>query len=129
MMAIIRNEPIQSLSTGISVLSASVETSLHVTWTQCAIYYPSAAMVVVAERTCEDEKQAFQSALPTLRSRYAGEWVAFSGGEVVGHDRDRRAVTRRFFETRTMRRPVYIGFVGPTKTVRQATPFRARPRA
>jgi hypothetical protein len=79
-------------------------------------------------RTFLDEKEAFTSMLPMLYSRHSGEWVAISGGQIVDHDNDRKAVTRRFFRNRT-RGPVYIGFVGPKPGIRQATPFRARRRA
>ena len=63
-------------------------------------------------RTFSDEKKAFRSALPMLLSRHGGEWVAISDGCVADHDRDRKALTRRFFQNRT-RGPVFIGFVGP----------------
>lgn len=71
------------------------------------------------------ERATFRSMRGMLASRYPGEWVAMSGGQVVEHGADRKAVTRRFF-SRAARGPVCIGFVGSTPILRQATPFRAR---
>ena len=76
-------------------------------------------------RTFLDERSAFLSLLPALRSRYPGQYVAVANGDVVVHGISRRDVTRRFFAGG--KGPVYIGPVGPRKAVRQASPFRSRP--
>jgi hypothetical protein len=93
-----------------------------------SIVFPASVLMVNRPRTFADERTAFRESLPRLLSEYAGEWVAVSGGQVIEHHRDRKVVTRRFFEGRT-RGPVYIGFVGRQPPARQASPFRAQRRA
>ena len=124
-MIIITNEPVQSESTGVTALRFRADTFVG-SGTMLRADFPDTGHAAV--RTFADERAAFQSMFAMLRSRYSGEWVAVSGGQVVEHDRDRKAITRRFFSMRT-RGPVCIGFVGPTPMVRQATPFRTRQRA
>lgn len=81
----------------------------------------------LAPRNFFDERNAYLSLLPSLRASYAGEYVAIANGDVVVHGPSRRDVTQRFFSNR--RGPVYIGFVGPRRVVRQASPFRSRSNA
>ena len=121
------NEPISKGNTGLLGFERKADTFLLRTfWDQYAVSLEAA--LLSPARTFADERETFRSALPMLFARHAGEWVAISGGQVVEHDLDRKAVTRRFFQNRT-RGPVYIGFVGSSPTIRQATPFRARRRA
>lgn len=121
-MTIITNEPVSTDSTSL----AGPLFRGH-TFVAGYIFFPVRQPVSVA-RTFHDEREAFASLLPELTSRYPGEWVAISGGDIIEHDSDRKLVTRRFFQRRR-HGPVYIGFVGPTPVIRQVTPFRARRRA
>ena len=123
-MTVITNEPVLTLSSGVAILQFRTDTFL-VTLPGSAIGFPQHEH---SARTFADEKAAFGALFSMLRSRYPGEWVAVSGGQVVDHDADRKAVTQRFFSA-PRRGPVYIGFVGATPTLRQTTPFRARRRA
>ena len=81
-----------------------------------------------APRTFADQRDAFRAMLPMLRSRFPGQYVAISGGKVVENGPSRREVTRLFFQ-RYQKGPVYIGFVGPKRIIRQGSPFRSRPDA
>jgi hypothetical protein len=121
-MTIITNEPaVAAVSTDMSPFERQADT--FIVWNVEYQYTTSPSR----PRTVLDEKRAFASMLPMLYSRHRGQWVAISDGQVVVHGEDRKDVTRRFFAHRT-RGPVYIGFVGPARTLQQATPFRARPR-
>lgn len=124
-MTIVTNEPIQTESSGVTALQFRADTFVNATVVSLVVF-PGPTRTTV--RTFADERESFNTMFPMLLSRYSGEWVAISGGQVIEHDRDRKAVTRRFFSDRT-RGPVYIGLVGLSSTVRQATPFRARRRA
>jgi len=129
-MILIKNEPMQTESTGVTTTTLRfradtfVVTSGH---SLSPVLGLSSAMSARA-RTFADEKAAFESLLPIMRARYAGHWVAISDGRVLEYDCDRKALTRRVFSG-PQRRAVYIGFVGTTPTIRQVSPFRARPRA
>lgn len=123
MTIITTNEPsVAAVSTDMSTLERRADT--FITWNVVYQY----ATAPPSPRTFLDEKQAFSSLLPMLYSRHSGQWVAISNAQVVAHGEDRKGVTRRFFAGGRTRGPVYIGFVGPTRALQQATPFRARPR-
>jgi hypothetical protein len=123
-MTIITNDPaIDPINTDMSPLERRADT--FVSWRSI---YPEPTYVQNTSRSFVDEKLIFLSMLPLLYSRYPGEYVAVSGGEIVAHGSSRNEVTRKFFQ-RPNRGSVYIGFVGPQRTIRQASPFRSRPNA
>lgn len=124
-MTVILNKPVSTASSGVTTRWYRDDTYVDSGTVICAAFPPS---IPAPARTFADERATFQAMRSMLYSRYPGQWVAISVGQVVEHGDDRKAVTRRFFG-RPGRGPVYIGFVGPTPTLRQVTPFRARRRA
>ncbi len=78
-------------------------------------------------RSFNDERVAFEDLLPMLISQYPGQFVAISGGEIAARAATRREVVHQFFSGGRVG-PVYIGFVGPKRVVRQLSPFRASAR-
>lgn len=80
---------------------------------------------VQGDRSFSDEKATFEDMLPMLLARFPGEYVAVFRGDVVDHGPSRRDIVQRFF-ARFTKGPVYIGFVGPKRVIRQVSPFRSR---
>ena len=79
-------------------------------------------------RTFESERDAFEALLPTLKITHSGHHVAIQNGAVVDQDISRQRLLRRFFgRAERAGEPVYIGFVGPQRSVRIPTPFFRRP--
>lgn len=74
------------------------------------------------------DREAFKAMLPMLVARHAGEFVAIKDGQPVDHDRSRRALAQRFFAQHGDV-AVYMPYIGSRRILRQATPFRTRPRA
>jgi hypothetical protein len=74
-----------------------------------------------AQRYYDDEKKAFSLMLPLLHARYSGEHVIIEHGVIADHDKSRRTLITRFFN-QPRHDPLYIGFVGPRRTVRVPTP-------
>ena len=62
------------------------------------------------------ERRAFQRRRAQLLRRYSGHYVAFSGGQMVGHGRDDEALAARMF-AQLGKTPFYIARVEPTPTV------------
>jgi hypothetical protein len=50
------------------------------------------------EDPLEAEELAFRQQRTKLMKRYAGEFIAFYGGRVVGHDKDDEALAARLFK-------------------------------
>lgn len=122
-MPLVMNEPMRFASRGDThvVLPRPYRAD---TFTTVSSSYPSAAPMT-APSSYAIEREAFRAMEPMLMARHAGEFVAIKGGQVVDHDRSRRALARRFFGAHG-NVPVCIAFVGPQRVLRQATPFRAR---
>jgi hypothetical protein len=121
-MIVISNAPAMSaVTTDVSQLHRSDNTCIR--WDRGHPEWGTA----LAPRSFADERTAFLSLLPSLGSRYAGQYVAIANGDIVVHGPSRHEVTRRFFSTR--KGPVYIGFVGPKRVARQTSPFRSRSNA
>ncbi len=87
--------------------------------------YPAPREAEPGRRSFEDERETFNALLPVLWARYPGQYVAIYGGNIIGAGISRHDVTRRFFEEHKSG-PVYIGFVGPRRVIRQSSPFRSR---
>jgi hypothetical protein len=62
------------------------------------------------------ERRAFESQRGQLMRRYAGEYVALSGGRVVGHDKDDEALAARMFR-KLGNAPFYIARLEETATL------------
>jgi hypothetical protein len=62
------------------------------------------------------ERRAFEDQRVQLMRRYAGEYVALSGGRVVGHDEDDEALAARMFG-KLGNAPFYIARLEETATV------------
>ena len=56
------------------------------------------------------ERRTFERQRARLRRRYAGEYVALSGGRVVAHDKDDEALAARMFR-KFGDKPFYIARV------------------
>jgi len=94
-----------------------------------ASYFPPVAQHIGgARRTYLDEKESFKAMFSTLQWRHPGQYVAITDGQIATFGPSRRVVTQQYFSMRA-HGPVYIGFVGPRKIVRQLSPFRTRPNA
>ncbi len=50
------------------------------------------------ERKIDREMEAYRTMHAELKQRFLGEYVAIHNGELVGHDADRRALSRRVRE-------------------------------
>lgn len=122
-MILITNEPIQSDSTRVAALQFRADT-----FTESLYISLGPPLQAPWPRTFADERDAFRAMLPMLNARFPALYVAISGGKVVESGPSRREVTRLFFQ-HYQRGPVYIGFVGPQRIIRQGSPFRSRPDA
>jgi hypothetical protein len=123
MTATITNDPLPEYSEGttVSVLHYRVDT-----FVTSHLLYPEPR--TNPTRSFADERATFLSMLPMLHARHLGEYVAIARGEIAENGLSRTEVVRRFFQ-RFGEGPVYVGFVGQKKIVRQASPFRSRPNA
>lgn len=122
MTTVVMNEPIRSDRTAVdsrSFIAALIAVP--------AAPVPARYLTAFRTRSFADEKAAFEALLPALLIEHPGEHVAISQGRVVQHGTSRREVIRRFFATATG--PVYVGYVGPSRAVRQLSPFRTRQNA